>query len=93
MTPPRNTGQARSGSEQDRRGYECGARRWQRFGARLVTGREAPGHGRERLWARWRETDKSLDGYAAHRATQAAVVVHAPRSVVWRNGVFHSLLA
>ncbi len=34
-------------------------------GPRLVTGRVAQGDERERLWARWREIDKNLDGFAA----------------------------
>jgi deazaflavin-dependent oxidoreductase (nitroreductase family) len=46
---------------------------------RLVIGREARGEERERLWARWQEIDKNLDGYAARRSTQTAVVVFEPR--------------
>ena len=48
--------------------------------SRLVTGRAAEGEERERLWARWREIDKNLDGYAARRSTKTAVVVLEPRS-------------
>jgi len=48
-------------------------------GPRLVTGRAAHGEERERLWARWREIDKKLDGYAARRSTETAVVVLEPR--------------
>jgi deazaflavin-dependent oxidoreductase (nitroreductase family) len=47
--------------------------------SRLVTGREAEGEERERLWARWRTIDKNLDGYAARRSTQTAVVILEPR--------------
>ena len=49
-------------------------------GDRLVTGRAAQGSERERLWARWREIDEDLDGYAALRSTETAVVVLEPRS-------------
>ncbi|MDO8361933.1 MAG: nitroreductase/quinone reductase family protein [Actinomycetota bacterium] len=48
-------------------------------GQRLVTGRAASGDERERLWSRWREIDKGLDGLAARRSTQTAVVVLEPR--------------
>lgn len=48
-------------------------------GPRLVTGRAAEGEERDRLWARWREIDKNLDAYAAHRSTNTAVVVLEPR--------------
>jgi deazaflavin-dependent oxidoreductase (nitroreductase family) len=46
---------------------------------RLVTGREAIGEERERLWAKWREIDKNLDAYAERRPTETAVVVLEPR--------------
>ncbi len=49
-------------------------------GRRLVTGRAARGDERERLWARWGEIDKNLDGYAARRSDETAVVVLEPRS-------------
>jgi F420H(2)-dependent quinone reductase len=49
-------------------------------GRRLVTGRAAEGEERERLWARWREVDENLDGYAAFRPTETAVVLLEPRS-------------
>jgi len=49
-------------------------------GPRLVTGRAADGDERERLWARWREIDNKLDGYAARRSTETAVVVLEPRT-------------
>jgi len=48
-------------------------------GPRLVTGRSARGEERERLWSRWRETDKNLDAYAALRPTETAVVILEPR--------------
>jgi F420H(2)-dependent quinone reductase len=42
-----------------------------------VTGRA--GEERERLWSRWAEIDKNLDGYAARRPAETAVVVLEPR--------------
>ena len=48
-------------------------------GRRFVTGRAAQGLERERLWARWGEIDENLDGYAALRPTETAVVVLEPR--------------
>jgi deazaflavin-dependent oxidoreductase (nitroreductase family) len=48
-------------------------------GSRQVTGRAAQGEERERLWARWRQLDKNLDGYAARRSMETAVVVLEPR--------------
>jgi deazaflavin-dependent oxidoreductase (nitroreductase family) len=42
---------------------------------REVLGRAAVGAERERLWQRWRELDKNLDGYAARRPKETAVVV------------------
>ena len=47
---------------------------------REVIGRAAVGEDRERLWQRFRELDKNLDGYAARRRRQTAVVVLEPRS-------------
>jgi hypothetical protein len=47
---------------------------------RDVLGRRAGGEERERLWQRWRELDKNLDGYAARRPGETAVVVLEPRS-------------
>jgi F420H(2)-dependent quinone reductase len=45
-------------------------------GIRLeVLGRPALGAERERLWQRWRELDENLDGYAARRPRETAVVV------------------
>jgi F420H(2)-dependent quinone reductase len=49
-------------------------------GRRLVRGRAATGDERSRLWARWREIDTNLDGYAARRSSETAVVVLEPRS-------------
>ncbi len=48
-------------------------------GGYAVIGRAAEGEERERLWARWREIDKNLDGYAARRPNETAVVVLEPR--------------
>jgi hypothetical protein len=41
----------------------------------------AVGQEREQLWQRWRELDQNLDGYAARRAQETAVVVFEPRTV------------
>jgi deazaflavin-dependent oxidoreductase (nitroreductase family) len=46
---------------------------------REVLGRAAVGGERERLWQRWRELDQNLDGYAARRPQETAVVVFEPR--------------
>ncbi len=43
-----------------------------------VVGRSASGDERDRLWDRWRQLDKGLDGYAARRPTETAVVVLTP---------------
>ena len=48
-------------------------------GPRRVRARAATGEERDRLWSRWREIDKNLDAYAAHRSTETAVVVLEPR--------------
>ena len=48
---------------------------------REVFGRAAVSKERERLWQRWRELDKNLDGYAARRPKETAVVVLEPREV------------
>jgi F420H(2)-dependent quinone reductase len=48
---------------------------------REVLGRAAVGQERERLWQRWRELDRNLDGYATLRARETAVVVFEPRTV------------
>lgn len=44
-----------------------------------VVGRAAVGEERDRLWDRWRQMDKGLDGFAARRPTETAVVVLSPR--------------
>jgi F420H(2)-dependent quinone reductase len=49
-------------------------------GPRAVTGRAAEGEERSRLWARWQEVDKNLDGYAALRSSETAVVVLEPET-------------
>ena len=49
-------------------------------GQRDVVGRAATGEERARLWDRWREIDKNLDGYASRREGETAVVVLEPRS-------------
>jgi deazaflavin-dependent oxidoreductase (nitroreductase family) len=51
-------------------------------GRQLVRGRAATGDERSRLWARWREIDRNLGGYAARRSSETAVVVLEPRT--WR---------
>src|SRR3990172_9722653 len=48
---------------------------------REVLGRAAVGAERERLWQGWRELGQNLDGYAARRPRETAVVVLEPRSV------------
>lgn len=45
---------------------------------RDVIGRAAVGPERDRLWQRWRELDENLDGYAARRKHETAVVVLEP---------------
>ena len=47
-------------------------------GRRAVRGRVAEGEERSRLWARWRELDTNLDGYAALRSAETAVVILEP---------------
>ncbi|MGW5237549.1 nitroreductase/quinone reductase family protein [Monashia sp. NPDC004114] len=49
--------------------------------SRAVRARAAEGEERSRLWARWRETDKRLDNYAALRSSKTAVVILEPRDV------------
>jgi len=50
-------------------------------GRRAVRGRAAAGEERERLWARWAafNKDEDLDGYAARRSRETAVVILSPR--------------
>lgn len=50
-------------------------------GPRLVRAHAATGDERTRLWARWGEAGEGLDGYAALRSSETAVVVLEPR---WR---------
>ena len=45
---------------------------------REVLGRAAAAEERERLWQRWRDLDENLDGYAARRPRETAVVVLEP---------------
>jgi F420H(2)-dependent quinone reductase len=52
-----------------------------RDGAVQVRGRAAIGDERDRLWARWQEIDDNLDGYAARRTGETAVVVLEPQPV------------
>lgn len=48
---------------------------------REVLGRAAVGEERDRLWQRFRDMDQNLDGYAARRPQETAVVVLEPRPV------------
>ena len=43
-----------------------------------VAAHAAVGEERERLWAMWRDVDEGLDGYAARRPDETAVVVLEP---------------
>lgn len=47
-------------------------------GRHNVVGRAAEGDERSRLWDRWREIDTNLDGYAALRSGETAVVILEP---------------
>ena len=47
-------------------------------GPRAVRARAANPVERPRLWARWAEHDKDLDGYAARRSEETAVVILSP---------------
>lgn len=49
-----------------------------RDGPRRVRARAAQGAERDRLWSRWAEIDTNLDGYAARRPSETAVVVFEP---------------
>ena len=49
-------------------------------GSRAVRGRAAEGLERARLWAVLAGYDKDLDGYAARRSRETAVVILAPRA-------------
>ena len=46
---------------------------------RDVIGRAAVGRERDQLWDRWRDVDQRLDGFAARRPNETAVVVLEPR--------------
>jgi len=48
---------------------------------REVIGRTALGEERDRLWQRWREIDKNLDGFAARRPQETAVIVLEPAAM------------
>lgn len=50
-----------------------------RDGQGPVRARAAVDEERERLWTRWREIDKGLDGFAARRPGETAVVILEPR--------------
>lgn len=47
-------------------------------GTTEVVGRAATADERPRLWERWQELDKGLDGYASRRPTETAVVILSP---------------
>jgi F420H(2)-dependent quinone reductase len=49
-------------------------------GPRLVHGRAANEEERPRLWALWAAFDKDLDGFAARRSRETAVVILSPRA-------------
>jgi deazaflavin-dependent oxidoreductase (nitroreductase family) len=48
-------------------------------GSRAVYAHAANKDERPRLWARWADYDKGLDGYAARRSRETAVVILSPR--------------
>jgi deazaflavin-dependent oxidoreductase (nitroreductase family) len=48
-------------------------------GSRAVHARAADKDERPRLWARWAHYDKDLDGFAARRSRETAVVILSPR--------------
>ena len=48
-------------------------------GPRLVKARAAAGAERSHLWAKWRDVEPNLDGYAALRSSETAVVILEPR--------------
>jgi F420H(2)-dependent quinone reductase len=49
-------------------------------GTREITARSATGEERARLWAEMASHEPNLDGYAARRSRETAVVVFEPRS-------------
>jgi F420H(2)-dependent quinone reductase len=51
-------------------------------GQRRVHSRSATGDERARLWNRWREIDANLDGYAARRPSETALVVLEPQPLL-----------
>jgi len=51
-------------------------------GSRAVHAHAADEDERPRLWARWATYDKDLDGYAALRSRETAVVILSPRSAL-----------
>ena len=48
-------------------------------GPRSVKAHAAEGAERSRLWAKWREVEPELDGYAALRSSETALVILEPR--------------
>ena len=48
-------------------------------GPRSVRAHAAEGAERSRLWAKWREVEPELDGYAALRSSETALVILEPR--------------
>ena len=64
-----------------------------RDGPRRVRARAAQGAERKRLWSRWAEIDKNLDGYAALRPAETAVVVLEPGGLTDREAVRHQVMA
>jgi deazaflavin-dependent oxidoreductase (nitroreductase family) len=48
-------------------------------GSRAVHARAADADERPRLWARWAVYDKDLDGFAARRSRETAVVIFSSR--------------
>lgn len=51
-------------------------------GSLPVTARAAEGEERSRLWNTWRDIDEGLDGYAALRSSETAVVILEPRPML-----------
>jgi deazaflavin-dependent oxidoreductase (nitroreductase family) len=49
-------------------------------GSREIRARAATGEERDRLWAEMRRLEPNLDGYAARRRRETAVVVFEPRA-------------
>ena len=57
-------------------------------GPRQVTARAAQGEERERLWSRWRQTNKHLDAYAARRSMETTVVILEPKPLAGLDAEF-----